>query len=442
MARTVADANLGTRAARAKLAAGKKPYYRTIEAGRHVGYYKGARGGSWTARRFLGNGKYEEAKLGTADDTRDADGIEVLNFSQAQAKARDWFEQRTREAVEAVEAAARLELGEPDPAAPPYTVSDAITDYLAEYRRKGGKSLAEMQTRIDAFISPSLGTVEVERLTTQRIKDWLEGVATSPARLRSAKGSATVKHREIDPDDDEAIRKRRATANRTLTVLKAALNFAFAEGKAPSDLAWRRVKPYREADAPKVRYLSPDERKCLLNTLAGEFKTLVLGALLTGCRYGELAAMRCGDFDSTSGTVHVAKSKSGKARHVVLSDDGRDLFASLTAGRARDALIFSRADGGAWGKSHQHRPLIDACDRAKIAPAISFHILRHTYATALVQAGVPLGVIASNLGHADTRMTERHYAHMAPSYVAETIRAAMPRTNSVDKSTVTALRQA
>ena len=59
---------------------------------------------------------------------------------------------------------------------------------------------------------------------------------------------------------------------------------------------------------------------------------------------------------------------------------------------------------------------------AKITPAVSFHELRHTYGSRLAMRGVPMGVIAAQLGHADTRMTERHYAHLAPSYVAETVR--------------------
>lgn len=62
---------------------------------------------------------------------------------------------------------------------------------------------------------------------------------------------------------------------------------------------------------------------------------------------------------------------------------------------------------------------------ARIEPAVSFHILRHTYASVLAMRGVPLGVIAAQLGHADTRMTERHYAHLAPNYVADTVRAAL-----------------
>ena len=51
-----------------------------------------------------------------------------------------------------------------------------------------------------------------------------------------------------------------------------------------------------------------------------------------------------------------------------------------------------------------------ACERAEIEPAITFHILRHTYASRLAMRGVPLNVIAKQLGHSDTRMTEKHYA--------------------------------
>jgi integrase len=70
--------------------------------------------------------------------------------------------------------------------------------------------------------------------------------------------------------------------------------------------------------------------------------------------------------------------------------------------------------------------MVQACQRAKIKPAISFHALRHTHGSTLAMRGVPMAVIAEQLGHADTRMTEKHYAHLAPSYVAETIRAHFP----------------
>ncbi len=56
--------------------------------------------------------------------------------------------------------------------------------------------------------------------------------------------------------------------------------------------------------------------------------------------------------------------------------------------------------------------------------------------------GVPLPVVAHNLGHADTRMTERHYAHMAPSYVAESIRKFAPRFGTVEQSKVVPIERA
>src|SRR6202042_612659 len=101
-------------------------------------------------------------------------------------------------------------------------------------------------------------------------------------------------------------------------------------------------------------------------------------------------------------------------------------FENLTAGRPSRDLIFLRSDGEAWRPSHQQRPLTEASRVAKVKPAATFHILRHTYGSVLAMKGVPMGVIAVQLGHSDTRMTEKHYAHLSPNYVAETIRAALP----------------
>lgn len=89
--------------------------------------------------------------------------------------------------------------------------------------------------------------------------------------------------------------------------------------------------------------------------------------------------------------------------------------------------MLAKADGSPWNPSHQARPMAEACERARIKPAVSFHILRHTWASLAVMAGAPLMVVARNLGHADTRMVERHYGHLAPSYIADAIRAAAPK---------------
>lgn len=210
-------------------------------------------------------------------------------------------------------------------------------------------------------------------------------------------------------------RARRSSANRTWTILRAALNHAFQNGKAASDLAWRKVKPFKNVDAARLRYLTIAEAKRLINASDKEFRLLVQAALQTGARYSELARLTVSDFNPDVGTVQIQQSKSGKSRHIVLTSEGQEFFRQLSAGRAGDAPMLPKAGGSTWDMSHQLRPMTETVKRAKITPAISFHGLRHTWAAHAVMNGMPLMVVAHNLGHVDTRMVEKHYVHLAPS---------------------------
>jgi integrase len=307
-----------------------------------------------------------------------------------------------------------------------YTVGDAIAEYLDWFDRNR-KSAVDSRKRAEAFILPELGRLKVTDLTAERIREWLHDLAARPARIRSKKSPDAKQHHKVKPHDAESRRKRRSSANRVLTILKAALNRAFREGRVPSDAAWRRVEPFEGVDAARVRYLSIAEAKRLINASDPDFRKLVQVALQTGARYGELARLQVDDFNSDVGTLAIRTSKSGKPRHVVLTDEGSALLAHLVAGRASSDLILSKADGSSWEASHQARPMLEACERARIAPPIGFHGLRHTWASLAVMNGVPLLVVAKNLGHADTRMVEKHYGHLAPSYIADAIRAGAPR---------------
>jgi integrase len=351
--------------------------------------------------------------IGTVDDVADADGAHVLSFTQAQEAARKWFAH-----------VARRDRGEVRNG--PYTVRESVEEYLAwlQGHRKTGYDAGH---RVRTHIVPHLGDIQCDRLTTAEIQRWLRDLAASPARLRSKKDAKKPNLRGLDKADHEAIRRRRASANRTLTVLKAALNRAWREGKIPADGAWRRVEPFEEVDAARVRYLTVAEAKRLLNACKPDFRRLAQAALVTGARYGELTALRTSDFNPDSGTIHVRTSKSGKGRHVVLNDEGLALFMSLAAGKSRDTVLLMRADGSPWKPAHQARRMTEACRRANIASPASFHVLRHTWASLAVMAGCPLMVVARNLGHTDTRMVEKHYGHLAPSYVADAIRAAAPK---------------
>ena len=387
--KTIREKKLDSASARAKLKPSGKPYWRAIDAGLHLGYRKGLRGGKWVLRRYLGGERYAVETVAAADDHSPADGVGILDFFQAQRRARE---------IAALAAPA---------SAAPFTVAAALDAYFARLEDEGSKSLADARGRARLHILPKLGAIMVAGLTREVLSKWLRDLA------RKA-------------EDGDAVRQHRASANRVLTILRAALNQAFRDGRINGDSAWRTVKPFREVDSPRLRYFTKDEVTRLVNAAQGNFRDLVLAALHTGCRYGELTRLRAGDFNPDSGTVFVGQSKSGKARHVVLTGEGRRFFEVLAAGRAGDALILAHADGSEWGPSHQIRPMVEACKAARITPAAGFHILRHTNASHLVMAGVPLNVVAHNLGHADTRMTERHYAHLAPSYISEQIRKFAP----------------
>ena len=413
MARTVRDAKLDSRAARLRLGIRSEPYWRTLEKGFALGYRRRANGGTWLARRWSATGTYLEHKLATTDDLQDADGVSVLDFSQAQQLAREWWrlEQRREEGHDA-----RTD---------PFTVTDAVADYLKVLQRRGGKSVYHARRVAETHIVPALGPLQAAKLTAKRIENWHHDLAEKPALARSKPGKKP-NFRKVDNSVD-GVRKRRATANRILTVLKASLNHAWKSGHVPIDDAWRRVRPFRAVDTARIRYLKEDECVRIVNACEPAFRNLVHGALLTGCRYSELTAMRVADFNSDAGTVTVRNSKAGKPRHVVLTEEGQELFAVLTAGKESEALIFTRADGGMWRASHQLRPMTEACMHARIKPIISFNILRHTHGSMLAMKHVPMGVIAQQLGHADTRMTEKHYAHLSGGYVADTIRAHFPK---------------
>ena len=89
--------------------------------------------------------------------------------------------------------------------------------------------------------------------------------------------------------------------------------------------------------------------------------------------------------------------------------------------------MLPKANGTPWQRSEQARPMASAVARARITKPIGFHSLRHTHASLAAMNGVPLLVLAKNLGHRDTRMVERHYGHLSSKYVAEAIRAGVPQ---------------
>ena len=417
MARSVQNAKLDSRTARDSLKPRARPYYTALIPGElHLGYRRRRKGkgaqGRWLVRRYLGTdaagvGRYKEADIGLADDFLDADGVKILDYKQAQQIANEW---RRKSAG-----------GQPQPGGP-LTVAGALENYFT-YLEQEGRPPGNSRGRAAKHIVPALGSELVETLDSERLRRWLADMGKPQPH-----------------EDDERKRRRRSTANRVLTILRAALNHAFDEGLVNSNVAWsRRVRAFAQVDQPRSRFLTIAESKRLINASEPSFRQLVTAALSTGCRYGELCRVRVADFNPDTGTLAIWISKSGKARHVFLSDEGTAFFKQLTAGRSGGETMLRKANGAAWGGHDQDRPMARAVAQAKISPRITFHGLRHSFASLSVMAGVPLHVVARSLGHVDQRMVERVHGHMTDSYLKDEIKRGAPTFGLASDSKVVAL---
>lgn len=456
MARRLKSKKLDTRTARTAIPRRREPHWVALSGGLALGYRKGLSGGTWIAKHYgVATGRRYQA-LGAADDTLDADGKTVLSFDQAQAKARIWLSKPVSVRRDGVD----------DSDAGPLTVERAIRSYLAAIEDSGRATLQYMN-RAEAHIFPKLGSFLCSDLTTKQLRQWLGALAKTGPRIRTKKGQPQ-RYRAIDPNDEDTLRRRQSSANRVLTILKAGLTHAFDnddDNKIASDAAWRKVKPYANVDGVKDRYLQVAEAKRLLNASEPDFRKIVRGALLTGARYGQLAALRIKDFNSDSGMLQLSSRKGRgqlKTYYATLTDEGIGFFTDQCRSKSPDDLIFQNTgrlertskaaanaaakrnrpvrDNGAWRQSEQLRPMLETCARANIVPAIGFHGLRHTWASHSVMNGMPLIVVAKNLGHSDTRMVEKHYGHLSPSFTKEAIRAGAPQFGYEPESKVVAIR--
>ena len=174
MARTVRNPKIDTRSARLKLANRREPHWTSISAGCAIGYRRGAKGGTWIARFRDDEGKQHYEAIGAADDARDADGVTCFAFSQAQEKARTFFEKKARELA-----------GHNELQAGPYTMKAALDGYLAARERRGSKGVRADRYAAEARIVPKLGAIEISKLNTKAIRDWHETVALAPKLLRT-----------------------------------------------------------------------------------------------------------------------------------------------------------------------------------------------------------------------------------------------------------------
>jgi integrase len=170
---------------------------------------------------------------------------------------------------------------------------------------------------------------------------------------------------------------------------------------------------------PEFDFLTRAESERLLAAAPLEDHAIICTALKTGLRIGELLGLRWEDVDLVAGKVLVRRSawrrnvttpKSGKSREVPISPE---LHGVLSGHRhLRGPLVFCHENGSMLSRDQVKRVLPRACRLAGLR-RVQWHVLRHSFASQLVMAGVPLKVVQELLGHSTIEMTMR-YAHVAP----------------------------
>jgi integrase len=216
-----------------------------------------------------------------------------------------------------------------------------------------------------------------------------------------------------------------ATANRLLATLKHMFTKA-VEWEMVEEGTLKRIRKakFLEENNRRLRYLSKEECQALINACDPHLRPIVITALNTGTRKGEILSLTWDRVDFSHGFILLDKTKNGERREIPINATLKETLTELSRGtkeRPRRIDIPFVFYDSANGKAYKDvkRSFHSACRRAKITD-FRFHDLRHCFASHLVMAGVDLTTIKELLGHKTLTMTLR-YSHLAPSHKVKAV---------------------
>ncbi len=268
------------------------------------------------------------------------------------------------------------------------TVREFHEVFLEASRIKNKPSSVESQEMIlRVHILPRLGDLRVNAVTYAVIEDFKVALSKTPIHNVEKRYGAKLRVAKGKPADEKPSRLLSAkTINNVLTVLRRMLVVARKRGHLETvpDVEWLKN------ERPDFDFLDFEEAERLVKAADGEWRTMILVALRTGMRHGELIGLRWQDVDLVAGRItvrqnivwgHVGTPKSGKPREIPLGDE---VTAALKAHRhLRGPLVFCDLDGRVLTEGETRGPLWRACKRAGLRP-ITWHVARHTFASHLV----------------------------------------------------------
>lgn len=408
MARTVAEVRLQDRSARARLPAKHHPYWRSICEGRHLGYYRGGRGGSWIARcRPPEGGEYVTKSLGSADDVVEADGEAVLSWRQALDAALAWFN--------LVENPGFVDAAD-------LTVRTAVEEYAAmrdarDSARAGRPVRSDGRSRLTRYVvvDEQLDRIKLHDLTESDLKAW-------QGRLKSLKV---------------------LTRQRLANDLKAALNYCYQNhrralpadfpitvkvGLKPNESYWEHGETVaRENQILEDRQVREILRLAIEQDEDGDFSLLVVLLAATGARFSQLRRMSVADVQLDQSRLLVPTSFKGKGRSpalikVSIGADVAKLLRPAIIGRPKNEILLQRwryrqTSPTKWERvgrapwktaSEMTRSWNRVVDAAGLSGTIPY-ALRHTSIVRGIRANLPIRLVAA-LHDTSVTMIERHYS--------------------------------
>ncbi|MBC9032152.1 tyrosine-type recombinase/integrase [Sphingomonas sp. JC676] len=363
---------------------------------------------------------YVRAIIGEADDVHEADGIEILDFRQANEKAQRWIDLQKRG-------------GAPE-SDPEITVAAAVDAYIA-VRAARRASQAGRQINSDAHYNFTNHVLEDRKLSPVRLCDLAESDLLA----------WQLRHRRLPP----------STLQRIVNDFKAALNAAVHVHRRSLPADFPIVIKYGlKLDAPELlaaaacdnQILSDDAvRRIVAASLAldEDFGRLVVLLAATGARFSQLARMKVHDVQTEHGRLMIPQSLKGKKRvlqyvRVVVGRDTLAALAPIVAGRPASAPLlerwrhrqvgpmkWERVDRGPWSTpSEVTRLWKRAVAEAGLPVATIPYALRHSLIVRGLRAGLPIRLVAA-LHDTSVAMIEQHYSRYITEGLDELVARAL-----------------
>lgn len=345
---------------REALAPRKEPYWGPpLGEGKSLGLRKidGTRC-RWIAKLRNESGHHSKA-LGDLSET--------LDFDRARDAALAWFRS--------------YESGVTDDA---YTVEQACRDYVEDRRTERSVDCAhdaDMRFKRTVY-GTAFGRKPLAKVWMADVKRWRHGTGLS-----------------------------KSSQNRTMTVLRAALNLAIQNRRVGADRAieWKLVKQHSHAERRRDLFLDLEQRRQLIEAANGAVGDLIAGIALTGARPGDLRQARRSHFDPRTGSItFIAKNHP---RTVPLPATALPLFERLAKDKLPNAWLFTRDDGKPWDHSGWDELVRQAARNAGLPEGVCLYTLRHSFITQALMDGMSTLDVARITG-TSLAMIEKHYGHL------------------------------